>query len=45
MRIQRKSFLKELINIVTEESGKLGVTINCKKTFSMVFTKKAQISV
>ena len=28
-----------LINIMTKESGKLGLMINCKKTFSMVCTK------
>ena len=38
-----KEKLQGLIDIVAVESRKLGLTINCNKTFSMVCTKKAQI--
>ena len=35
--------LQELVSTVAKESEKLGVMINCQKTFSMVCTEKAKI--
>ena len=37
--------LQELVSTVAKESEKLGLMINCQKTFSMVCTKKAQIPI
>ncbi|ROT60779.1 endonuclease-reverse transcriptase [Penaeus vannamei] len=37
--------LQGLLSIVAEESAKLGLWINCEKTFSMVCTKKSQTPV
>ena len=35
--------LQELVNFVSVESEKLGLSINCQKAFSMICTKKKQI--